>query len=276
MKRFQFETFSARIDSISIESLKSVGGYTGSGPDKSSSWFELSLKEWQELNCTAPFRAFCKQLRSFVGPLPLILLYKQDISNLLIQYLIDTKVDLAWKPVSNIVAMLAKDLDEEFYPHFLPLFDALIHVLITSQEPDVIEAAFTSVLFIFKTQATSVLKDFPVIYPHFLSLISKRAFLTKFAAQVVSYLLRRSDDITPLLKVMLASLDQDDHFLPFVSDIICQTVHDERTGKLRACTKPLIVAIYSHPKLLNLLCPSLLLEVKHPNSSMEDINGSFC
>ena len=253
--RFRFETFAARIDSISIESLRHVGGYTGSGPNDNGSWLELSLREWQELDCTAPFRALCKQLRPLVGPLPLILLYKRNISDLLVQYLMDDKAALAWKSISNLVAMLAKDLDEEFYPHFLSLFDALLNVLVTSQEPEIIEAAFTSILFIFKAQTANILKDFATIYPHFLSLISKRSFLAKFAAQVVSYLLRKSEDIPSLLNTMLTSLDQAQHFLPFVSDVICQTVHDERTGRLRPSTKQIILSLYSSPTLLNSYAP---------------------
>lgn len=260
--RFRFETFASRIDCISIDLIKKVGGYTGTGPDANSSWFELSLREWQELNCTAPFRRFCDELRPLVGTLPQLLFYKKDIVGLLCRCLKDDKFSLAWKPISNLAAMLSKDLSEEYYAHFLDTLDALLHVLCVSDDVDAIEAAFSSLMFLFKSHVREILGDFKQVYAFILQLVSKRSFLAKFGAQVLAYVIKRSDNSTAYVQEMASSIDSK-RVGVFVSDVLIDAVHDDKSGRPRSCAKQVILATYSNLNLQTIFLPSLLLSVRH-------------
>lgn len=260
--RFRFETFASRIDCISIDLIRKVGGYTGAGPDANSSWFELSLREWQELNCTTPFKRFCDELRPLVGTLPQLLFYKKDIAGLLCRCLKDDAFSLAWKPISNLAAMLSKDLAEEYYAHFLDTLDALLHVLCVSDDVDAIESAFSSVMFLFKGHIQGILKDFKQVYAFFLHLVSKRAFLAKFAAQALAYVIKKADGGAAYVQEMASSIDSKDVGV-FVSDVLVGAVHDDKSGRLRSCAKQVILATYAYPNLQTIFLPSLLLSVGH-------------
>ena len=67
-KRYRFKNFNERIEEIDISSIQRIGGYRGNGPQSTdSTWFELNLDSWKELNCSAAFAKFCYAVTPMTG-----------------------------------------------------------------------------------------------------------------------------------------------------------------------------------------------------------------
>lgn len=258
-KRYRFRNFNDRIDDIDISSIQRIGGYRGSGPDSTdSTWFELSLIEWKELNCSAAFAEFCYAVTPMTGTLAKLLFNRERIVKEIFEVLINASKDdsnhLGLVPVLSLTAMLAKDLGSEFYCYFAEFFRLLSLILPSITDPETIEAAFTALLYIFKCILNDLLSDLPgafhkIIKPF--TNINGKQYLRRFCAQCFGYLLRKSIKISG--SGLFETVESNDNIKTkeFIADAFVAAILDDSTGRYRTCLKGLLLEITGYTKLSN-------------------------
>ena len=265
-RRYRFKNFNERIEEIEISSIQRIGGYHGTGPKSTdTTWFELSLDAWKELNCSAAFAKFCWSVTPLTGTLPKLLFNRKKIVEEIFGVLRaasgegpESPARLALIPVLSLTAMLAKDLGPEFQEFFAEFFVLLAPILPSSTDPEIIEAAFASLLYVFKCLLPGLLIDLPgtfeIVAKPLLSAVDSKGHLRRFGAECFGYLLRKS------LKISDSGLFeaiQAVHFPnteEFVADTFVAAILDDSTGRFRTCLKPLYLEIFGYIKRTNSQC----------------------
>jgi U3 small nucleolar RNA-associated protein 20 len=72
--------------------------------------------------------AFTREVQGYARSLPQLLYHKDRIVDLLIRHL-NVENSLALEPLLSLVATLARDLQEEFYPYFNRFFQTISSLL---------------------------------------------------------------------------------------------------------------------------------------------------
>ena len=261
-RRYRFKNFNDRIEDIDISSIQDIGGYRGPGPQSTdSTWFELSLIEWKELNCSAAFAKFCYAVTPMTGTLAKLLFNKDKIVSEIFSVLKkaneegpESAARLALVPVLSLTAMLAKDLGSEFQCHFAEFYRLLLPILPSAADPEIIEAAFASLLYVFKCLLNELLNDLPgtfeVVVKPLLEFSDSKGHLRRFGAECFGYLLRKSLKISGsgfFEAVEIAAIDDKKGLLKeFVADTFVAAILDDSTGRFRNCLKPLYLEIFGY------------------------------
>lgn len=262
-RRYRFKNFNERIEDIDILSIQNIGGYRGPGPQSTdTTWFELSLIEWKELNCSAAFAKFCYAVTPMTGTLAKLLFNKDKIVSEIFLVLKkaneegpESAARLALVPVLSLTAMLAKDLGSEFQSHFAEFYSLLLPILPTAADPEIIEAAFTSLLYVFKCLLNELLNDLPgtfeIVAKPLLEFSDSKGHLRRFGAECFGYLLRKSLKISGsgFFETVEISCDCEDKKVllkEFVADTFVTAILDDSTGRFRNCLKPLYLEIFGY------------------------------
>lgn len=261
-RRYRFKNFNERIEDIDISSIQNIGGYRGPGPESTdSTWFELSLNEWKELNCSAAFAKFCYAVTPMTGTLAKLLFNKDKIVSEIFSVLKkansegpESAARLALVPVLSLTAMLAKDLGSEFQCHFAEFYGLLLPILPSATDPEIIEAAFASLLYVFKCLLNFLLNDlhgtFEVVAKPLLEYSDSKGHLKKFGAECFGYLLRKSLKISGsgFFEAIEDSCDENNNNLlkEFLADTFVAAILDDSTGRFRTCLKPLFLEIFGY------------------------------
>ena len=287
-KRFHFKNFNDRIEDIDISSIQNIGGYRGPGPSTSDcTWFELSLKEWKELNCSAAFAKFCYAVTPMTGTLARLLFNRDRITEEIFEVLRkaneagpDNPIRLALAPVLSLTAMFAKDLGSEFYCHFPEFFRLILPILISTADPEIIEAAFSSLLYVFKCLLDELLNNLPSAFETFVKPIisvSDQLHLRRFGSQCFGYLIRKSQKISESGFFEIIEAQADNVYTEFIADAFVAAILDDSTGRFRTCLKGLVLEIVEHLKSSNcenIWCDILrILIVKLLDETDLDHNG---
>lgn len=100
---------------------------------------------------------------------------------------------------------MARDLREEFYPHFKQFLCQLIKLL-DSKDPDQLEWTLVCLAFLFKTLKPFLKKDITIVYNSILPLLNRRSseHVQNFAAECFSFVAR---DIKDKQKFLLLIID---------------------------------------------------------------------
>ena len=125
----------------------------------------------------------------------------------------------AIKPLLELVAALARDLQDEFYVYFPRVLSALME-LIDPQDPNLLELVFSCIGMIFKCLHRLMLDDMPNVFTLYRSFLftervsgARKSFIRNFAAETFSFLLRKIKSrhrLTSLLDFMLQSVTAQD------------------------------------------------------------------
>jgi U3 small nucleolar RNA-associated protein 20 len=106
------------------------------------------------------FQDFLRDLLEddITSTLPLILHHKHRICNLILSHL-KIKGSLTVITLVDLLAVLAKDLRQEFYPElFTKSMTALVELL-NPKFPDLLEAVFTCICYLFKFLTKNLMDD---------------------------------------------------------------------------------------------------------------------
>ncbi|KAJ3414834.1 U3 snoRNP protein [Chytridiales sp. JEL 0842] len=156
------------------------------------SFFVEALLSWRDLNCTANFSAFLKEVSPISQSLQQVLYHKDTIVDTLITFLNKSDI-LSLEPLLNLVTLLARDLQEEFYVHFNRVFPAVVNIVRRDNvEPEVLEWIFNTVAFLFKYLAKEVCEDVLLVFADFQFVLQdKRAYIRTFGAESFGFLVRK-------------------------------------------------------------------------------------
>ncbi|KAI8611937.1 armadillo-type protein [Chytriomyces sp. MP71] len=151
--RVQFQSFSERIPEIKIDSVhriasKNVVINATSSEDVDECFFVDGLAHWQDLNSTAEFTSFRREVSKYAQSLQQILYHQKEIVDAIVKYL-ENQNALAAEPLLSLVTLLARDLQEEFFPYFPRVLQTIL-TLIQKTDARLLEAIFNSIAYLFK------------------------------------------------------------------------------------------------------------------------------
>ncbi|XP_037492635.1 small subunit processome component 20 homolog [Jatropha curcas] len=192
-RRFIFKTFSQRIEGIEIDVYRSLDKFKAE-PSEGSSFFRDFLVEWRELNTAEDFISFYETMMPLVQTLPFVLLHKESILSELLSRL-QMKARLSLEPILRLIAVLSRDLLEDFISFLPRIADSLVSLLESGadREPEIIEQIFTSWSYILMYLQKYLVKD----VVHVLKLTIKlryypKGYVQEFMAEATSFLLRNA------------------------------------------------------------------------------------
>ena len=149
--------------------------------------------------------AFARQAAPLCESLPQVLHHSDRILELLVEYI--GKGDKhSEEPLLSLMAHFAHDLGVRFEKHFEQAVRTVAHVAAKHHDVEVIEWAFTCLAWLFKYLSKLLVPDLRPLFDLMAPLLGKdhqKSFVTRFAAESLSFLVRKagaaySRDKTPL------------------------------------------------------------------------------
>lgn len=123
--KFRFASQQQRLAGVAIEKVATARLVVD------ESHYLDALDRWRDLNCTAAFGRFKQETHGW-NTLELLLVNQDALIAVLWQYSASHE---AVEPVLDLVAALAKDLLEEFYPHLPSIVSHLVALIATHVFP---------------------------------------------------------------------------------------------------------------------------------------------
>lgn len=212
-KNHVFSSFRKRVDSIKIEPSKNLSVRAHDFVD--SSYFLASLQHWKEINISGDFTEFVQSVESLCQTLPQLLHYEERIFATLSTHIERADVN-SLQPLLELASQFIHDLGPDFMPHYVP-FLRLLTNLSQSVNPDdkqnlrnssnILEWCFNSLAFAFKYLSREIVKDFATTFTEFISILlsPKKAYVSRFCAEALSFLVRKLDQDS-LLEVIILTL----------------------------------------------------------------------
>ena len=218
-KNYRFESFNERISKLKIDPIRRNRDQIGDEKDSGTalSNFKNGIAHWKELNLSQTFASFVREMEPLCDSLPQILLYQNRIFDTLMQY-IDKRDRLSLEPLLSLLSHLAHDLGIRFEPHFPKALSTVATVAAQHHDVEVIEWAFSCIAWLFKYQSkllvANIWPTWCIIAP-LLGKEAKKEHLARFAAQALSFLIRKAallylQDQAPLTNLVTQIL-QDLH-----------------------------------------------------------------
>ncbi|CAM6068321.1 unnamed protein product [Sphagnum tenellum] len=192
-KRFVFKNFAQRVEEVDVDVFRSLAPVKFQ-PTAGSSFFHENLVQWRELNSAADFNDIYQQLLPLVQTLPQLLFYKDTVVECLLSH-VHLSAALSLEPILSLVALLSRDLQEEFLLYIPQFFDACVGVLKegADRDPELLEQIFTSVSYVIKYLTKPLIKDISFILKTTKGLrCYPKSYVQEFAAEAISFLLRNA------------------------------------------------------------------------------------
>jgi U3 small nucleolar RNA-associated protein 20 len=206
-----FKGFTQRIAQIKIEPVRRGRSTILDDAELEStfSYFRDAFVEWRELNLSEGFSTFARRVQSLCDSLPQVLHHSDRIMELLVEYI--TKGDkYASEPLLSLMAHLAHDLGERFEKHFETAVTVVSRLAATHADVEVIEWSFACLAWLFKYLSRLLVPDLRPVFDLMSPLLGKerqKAFVSRFAAESLSFLIRKAGagyhrDKTPLRSIV--------------------------------------------------------------------------
>ncbi|XP_015790909.1 small subunit processome component 20 homolog [Tetranychus urticae] len=246
-KTFTFKSFNDHISEIKIDLIRKIDTARGSEQNDFESKFHETLQKFSDFNCTADFAAIKKRLGGTSTFYSVIQVHErhEELFNVLHDSL--SKEDsLASDVILELIVALATDIGELFYPYFEPTFEALVK-LMDSQDPKLVENIFMALANLFKILSREIQKQasyIQKIFALFKGLFSNKRpeFIRSFAAQSLTYLIRKISKKDEVIQVVLKEVDSDSSVISGVSYLLFEIVKGV-TGHLQSCAETFIKSL---------------------------------
>ncbi|KAL5515910.1 hypothetical protein EMCRGX_G001155 [Ephydatia muelleri] len=232
--KFRFESFNERIGNIKIDVVHRVGQVSETPEDRETFFYE-SLQKWHELNCTQHFVVFYQEVRGITQLLTQLVHHKDTIIGSLVKHL-QVKDSLAYEPLLDLVVQLARDLHQDFYPHFPSLFTHLV-ALSNIHDPHVIQCVFNTLEFLFK-----------FLWRYMLLMGSQKPHIRRFATESFGFLIRKVKDQEWFFRVVFMSMASSPELAEGVGHLLFEVCKGVET-KFHSCTTKVCATMSSPPAL---------------------------
>jgi U3 small nucleolar RNA-associated protein 20 len=202
-----FKDFTQRIAQIKIEPVRRGRSTILDDAELEStfSYFRDAFVEWRELNLSEGFSIFARRVHTLCDSLPQVLHHSDRIMELLVEY-IEKGDRFSAEPLLSLMAHLAHDLGERFEKHFEKAVTVVSRLAATHADVEVIEWSFACLAWLFKYLSRLLVPDLRPVFDLIAPLLGKerqKAFVSRFAAESLSFLIRKAGagyhrDKTPL------------------------------------------------------------------------------
>ncbi|ORX41456.1 hypothetical protein BCR36DRAFT_339402 [Piromyces finnis] len=209
VNRFKFQSFNERVGSIKINVTKRVYKFNNEIPEDAETFFQESIIQWRELNCTKDFSNFVFEVQKYTKSLPMILFHKDAIANILLKHIL-IKDTQAYEPLLSLVISFTRDLQEEIYEYFPKFYEAITSLLSRTSEPKILESVFNTIAYLFKYLLKQLVADVDKTFFMMRSLFeSNKDYIRRFASESFSFLLRRikGEKLRNILTIILESVN---------------------------------------------------------------------
>lgn len=203
---FRFLTFSERLANVNIDVIHRIDR-TGSYSEEVETYVFEGLTKWRDLNLTEHFVTFFKEVFNKCQSFNQLVFHQSTIVESLKTHL-QVKGSLAYQPLLDLVVLLARDLQTDFYPHFREFF-VIITSLLETQDTEQLEWVFTCLSYLYKYLWRLMVKDISEIYSLYSTLLAHtREHIRNFAAESFAFLMRKVPDLHSLFNCMFLDLEE--------------------------------------------------------------------
>jgi U3 small nucleolar RNA-associated protein 20 len=201
--RFKYSSFNDIISTISID----VSHVIKKSKLEEDFYFKQGLIKWKDLNASTDFKDFLKEINNYVSLVQLVH-HQKEIVDILLKHLRKSG-SLAIEPLLWLSVDLAKDLLQDFFPFYLDFLKSFADLLESVQDPHLIQSIFTSIAWLFKINAKSLVKDIIPTFDILLHLLNSKDYIQGFTAESFGFLVRKlnADQLRKLLFKMRHHLE---------------------------------------------------------------------
>lgn len=161
---FKFQGFCERIANIKVDISHRVERTASELGEESDTFCKEALDKWIELHCTVHFQDFLKEVRPLVQTLAQLIHHKNQIISVLMKHLLIQET-LALEPLLDFMVQLARDLQNDFYPHFEELFKVFTTLLSRNAlNSEALEQIFMCIGYLFKFLWRYMVKDMDNVF----------------------------------------------------------------------------------------------------------------
>jgi U3 small nucleolar RNA-associated protein 20 len=187
--------------------------------ETTESFFKAALEKWVELNLSTTFTLFTREITPLSESLPIILHNQDKIFEVLYIY-IDKRDALALEPLLDLLAQLAHDLGANFERYLERSVTLLSSIVAKYVDVQTIEWTFNCLAYLLKYLSRLLVPDLRPLYDVLAPLLGRenqKSFVTRFAAEALSFLVRKAKGDSLWLIVRHAFEDlQKNHSRPDV------------------------------------------------------------
>ena len=221
-KRFHFKTFSERLKDINVDAIHRVRQIQPSPESEDASKVAECLAKWKSLDLTEEFKSFHRRIFKKCQTYKMVVYYQEDIINTLERYLSHDDT-LALESLLEVLVSLSADLGPDFYPSFFVFFPLLTKMLKT-RDAQKLEWIFVAISLLFRNLWRYMIKDMEnVLDLYKMLLTSDQPFhIAAFAAESVSFLLRKSKDHELVIRKLLSILKDHPKAVDSISQVLFQ------------------------------------------------------
>lgn len=208
MRKHRFESFNQRVAKINIDPLRRTRDVDVDMND-TTSYLQIGLTQWKEMNLSENFTNFVRQLEPLCDSLAHILHHHEAVMTVLATY-IEKQDALSLEPLLDLLGRFAHDLGVRFESHFASAVTLVGSLATSHNDIQVVEWSFTCLAWLFKYLSRLLVPDlrplFQIMSP-LLGKVPQKFHTTRFAAEAVSFLLRKAAILyhknqLPLVKII--------------------------------------------------------------------------
>lgn len=192
-KRYRYSSFKDKIDDLKIEPARNLDRRVHD--DVETSHFLSSFEHWKDINLSGNFGSFMDSVEKLVQTLPQLLYHEDEIFANLEQY-IDKHDERSLQPLCDLLAQFCHDLGPDFMKFYERAVTCLINLLEAATEfenSNVFEWGFNCLAYIFKYLSRSLTQNLTPTFDLLFPLLShKKEYLSRFSAEALSFLIRKS------------------------------------------------------------------------------------
>lgn len=191
----QFNVFLVNVCvQVEVDVYRSIGPKRAQPLPGASCFFQERLEAWRELNAAADWLEVLPLLHPLCQSLAQLVHHQNDILDIILPRL-TMSAALSLEPLLDLIAALARDIQDEFMPHvdrcfcsFSDLIDDGAH-----KEPEILENIFKSLSMICKHLSRHFCQDLLPVFASSMRLrYHKAEHIRKLSADTFGYLLRHT------------------------------------------------------------------------------------
>ena len=195
-KKHRFESFNQRVAKLNINPIHKTRHTAEDldGDDPTASYLKTDLDKWKDLNLSENFSSFVCEISPLCSTLPQVLHYQADIARILALY-IGKGDSLSLEPLLSLLACFAHDLGSKFEAQFSDAVALVASLAAKHPDVEVIEWSFNCLAWLFKYLSRLLVPDLRPLLRIMSPLLGKepqKVFITRFAAESLSFLVRKA------------------------------------------------------------------------------------
>lgn len=197
--KYRFQSFNQRISKLSIDPIRRsrAVGLNDTEVTSADSFFKDVLDRWKDTNLSENFSNFVREVQPLCGSLPQLIHHQKYVMSIIVRY-VENRDSLSLEPLLDLLANFAHDLGARFESHFGVAVTLVASLAATHSAVEVIEWSFNCLTWLFKYLSRLLVPDLRPLFHIMAPLLGKeqqRAHITQFAAEALSYLIRRAAKI---------------------------------------------------------------------------------